>query len=421
MGLKFGSLPIYVVDILVAITFYHATKIPTLTQNINPFSGKIKAILFFAILSELLLIATYGQVLLPAYILTRTLLAFSLFYSAGIIVRSEFDIESVFKAGLLGLIITSVLMVMTSLSATRDIAMNYVFSLPFLDPASEQTLARYASSSDAKRGLSLVGVSILSGAFINTFWPLVSLLYRWPRDLGIWKHVALFGTIIAPLGVVMSYSRGAILGLFLVVGSVAFFGSRSNKKAIAVSVFVGLSLFSYIGWDSDMFFFERVENRTIAAIENPYEDERETERIFAYVEPFDHVVNNPSFFVFGEGVAIGKLDVMSEQASAATHAVFAKAYYSYGMITAFIYIFLVVSGFRYLFFQMRFHSYTGGVPLAYAQALFAGLAGMLSWFVFGHAAVSTPRGAMLFFLMFGLISSLRNFAPNPSATYVPKG
>ena len=418
MGVKLGPLPIYVVDILVALTYYHSRQIESVSFTEVPFIKKINAILFFVVFSEFFLIVTYGKVLLPAYIVIRTLLAFSLFYSANKIVRTYGDIEWVFKAGLVGLMITSILMIMTSIPTTRNLAMNYVFSIPFFEPAAEETVRMYSGTVDAMRGRSLVGVSILSGAFINTFWPLISLLYRWPGDLGKWKTLALVGSLMAPVAVVMSYSRGAILGLFMVVGSVLFFGSENNKRAILISMLVGVSAFSYIGWDSDLFFFQRVERRTTAMVENPYEDERESERIFAYSEPFEHLIKHPQFFVIGEGMAIGKLGIKREEGgNRADHAVFARSYYAYGMIAAFLYVILAFSGFKYLFFQMKLHSYFGGIPLVYSQALFAGLAGMLPWFIFGHAAVSTPRGAMLFFLLFGLIASLRNFDPYLNADY----
>ena len=37
------------------------------------------------------------------------------------------------------------------------------------------------------------------------------------------------------------------------------------------------------------------------------------------------------------------------------------------------------------------------------------LIGFVSWFSFGHAAVSQPRGAMLMFFVFGLVVSQLNF------------
>ena len=42
------------------------------------------------------------------------------------------------------------------------------------------------------------------------------------------------------------------------------------------------------------------------------------------------------------------------------------------------------------------------------RLLFIVLLGFSSWFTFGHAAVSTPRGAMLMFFVFGLVASQKN-------------
>jgi uncharacterized membrane protein (DUF485 family) len=42
------------------------------------------------------------------------------------------------------------------------------------------------------------------------------------------------------------------------------------------------------------------------------------------------------------------------------------------------------------------------------RILFVVLIGFSSWFAFGHAAVSQPRGAMLMFFVFGLVTVQRN-------------
>jgi len=52
----------------------------------------------------------------------------------------------------------------------------------------------------------------------------------------------------------------------------------------------------------------------------------------------------------------------------------------------------------------------------YAQALLAALSGFLSWFMLGHAAISQPRGAMLLFLVFGMVASLPNFITEARAS-----
>ncbi|VAX11784.1 hypothetical protein MNBD_GAMMA26-1255 [hydrothermal vent metagenome] len=417
-SLKIGPIPVYVIDILLAMTFYYAMQIRPVYRGKRPFDDFIKIIIFLAVLSELNGMVHFGAILEPAYMLVRTLLAITLFYSAGRIIRSEADLYAVIKAGLLGLVITSMLMIMSSLPFTRGIVTSYIFSIQFLEPATESTLRMYGDTADAMRGKSLVGVSILTGAFLNIMWPLAALICNCHSNKvsKLWRKIALAGCMLAPFGIVMSYSRGAILGLFLVVGGVLFFSSGGSRRGVIIAALTAVIMFSYIGWDSEVFFFERVQVRTIAMIENPYESEYETERLYAYSEPFEHLIENPGFFFVGEGLGADKLasrgqlgvQRLFDSARAATHAVFAKAYYTYGMLASLVYMLLVVSGFLYLKDRIRARPKAYMVSNRYAPALFASMLGMLPWFVFGHAAVSQPRGAMMFFLLFGLLAALKN-------------
>jgi O-Antigen ligase len=400
---------LYVIDIFLAITLYYALTSRQHFSIRRPFTGYIIAILIFATFGEIGAVIYSGDFVRPLYTLVRTFLAASIFLSAGRIIRTADDLVSVTKAAALGIGLTALLMIFSSLPVTKGIVASTVFSIPFLEPASEQAAEKYSQLlSYSTRGRSLVGVSILSGAFINTFWPLIALLARWPLPLGKWKKYALWCSLIAPFGIVMSYSRGAILGLFLVVGGLLFFGSGRSRRVVIVATLSAVSVFSFIGWDSDLFFFERVVERTQAMLTKPYEEEWERERIYAYSEPFEHLLQNPQFLFIGEGASIVKTGFMGQQADKATHAVFAKAYYSYGMIAAFTYVFLVTSGFAYLVRKIKRGRSVNMFTSLYYQAFFASLLGMLPWFVFGHAAVSAPRGAMLFFLLFGLIASLKN-------------
>ncbi len=410
LNIKIGSLPIYAIDVLLLATYYQAMQLRPSFRGEIPFAGSVMAILGIAVLSELSTLMSYGVVAQPVYMMIRTLLAVSLFFSVSRIVQTPGHVQAVFKAGLLGLIITSLMMILSSLGPTRSIA-NIFFSYSFLEPASKSTFRAFSFYEDARRGRSLVGVSILSGAFINTFWPFVSMLYRWPGLVGRWKQLALLGTVLAPFAVVMSYSRGAILGLFFVVGGLLFFGSGRNNRGIIIAVLLSLTVFNTVGWRSNYFFFDRVEERVQAMIENPYEDPRETERIYAYTQPFEHVFEHPAFLFIGDGLSATKISAAKGGArmGQAYHALFAGAYYAYGMVAAFIYVFLVMKAFSFLWGQLQKPAPMGSFPVLYAQVLFAGLLGMLPWLLFGHAAVSTPRGAMLFFFLFGMIASLKNF------------
>jgi hypothetical protein len=400
-GVKLGPIPVYVIDFFLLATYVVATQARPASKGRTPFRGFVLAIAILAVASELIGAAQSPRPQDSIYLIIRTLLAISIFFSASRLIRSEADALFVIKASLLGLLISASLMIATSLPFTRSIA-SHVFAISFLEPAAERTVERYEETGDPMRGRSLVGVSILTGAFLNSLWPLISLLFHRKATGQFWSRLALTGLIIAPFGIVMSYSRGAILGLFMVVGGTLLFGSGASRRAIIAACLVAIGVFSLVGWDSDYFFFERIERRTEAIFDDPMQDDREYARIYAYLLPFQHLQENPQFLIFGEGNGIQRSGV-----SFPLHSLFGKAYASYGLVSAISYHILVLAGFIYLLRQMNAHNAGAGFPRLLAQALFAALLGIVPWLAFGHAVVSTPRGATLFFLLFGLVASLR--------------
>jgi hypothetical protein len=279
-------------------------------------------------------------------------------------------------------------------------------------PNSEALSETLSATDQAMRGTSLVGVSILSGAFLNVAWPM--LLYTFVKkernkERNTLTYIALF---LAPIAIVMTYSRGAILALTLVVIGILWFQKGKIRRVILFAVVSAALLFQFVGWDSEYFFFERIEKRVTEGFENPLEDKRETERIFAYIEPFEHLTNNPGSLFLGEGLARNKIQSDERKSIAyvntADHAVFAMTYYAYGMIAAFL-IFVVFLGMlKFTYTKIRKYAHILYFSGQYSKILFAILMGFSSWFLFGHAAVSTPRGCMLMFLVFGLVVSQTN-------------
>jgi hypothetical protein len=403
MGVRVGPVPVYFIDGLLLLTFLASLQIRSGVAPRKPFTGIILFLLPLIVISELNGIIITGKPLEPVYEMVRMLIAISLFFSVSRIVQTEDDVLIVAKAMLIGAIVTASLMILTSLPFTRGIVTGTVLSWEFLEPAAEIAVRKYADTSDPMRGRSLIGVSILSGAFLNVCWPMAAMLYRWHGKVSIaWRKAALVSMSLVPIGIVMSYSRGAILGLLLVITGTLFIGAKQARRGIFVGAMVALVLFSAVGWDSEIFFFERLENRTQAMLENPYEDARETSRLFAYIHPFFHAAKNPEFFVFGRGNTYKSYRI-------ADHAVFAKAYVAYGMIAAFLYLFLVFRVFLLLWSKARRLFKPDPFVQPFAQAIMISMLGMFPWILFGHAAVSSPRGAMLLFLVVGLAASLKNF------------
>ena len=408
LSLKFGSVPIYAIDALVLVTILFARQLqPARESKLKPM---VVFILLCMLASELAAGIRMRTLLEPVYIIIRIGLAASLFFLAPRIVRNRDDLEYILKAALLGILVTAGLLISTSIPQLRGVVTRYIFSLEFLEPSSVEQF--FLSSETAIRGRSLVGVSILSGAFLNTFWPLTFLLRRSPGLTRFWKLALIASTILTPIAVVLTYSRGAVLGLFFATIAALFINSGKIRRTVILGVGLAALVFSLVGWDSDLFFFERLETTTESFVENPLDEVSEQERIFAYTEPFQHLVENPEFILIGQGFARWKVagSHLTEGENAATHAVFAAAYYGYGMLAAFAYLALIFQAYRLTWWHIVYANDPKSFSSTYSRALLAGLAGFTSWFILGHAGVSEPRGAMVLFLIFGLAAVQNNFA-----------
>lgn len=409
VNIRVGPVPFYLIDILVVLVVFYASKRPGFGVNKRPFQWIILALFAFAMIGEFVGFIYTGSIFEHAYLAVRTTLAFLVFYATGQLIRTAEDLELIIKAAALGVIVTASIMILTSLPQTRDTVVNSLLNNTFLDPAGERAAEKYLNKDDSgARGRTLVGVSILGASFINMAWPLAALLYSWPGKIGRWRIVAMAACFLAPMGVLMSYSRGPILGTILIILFALFFGLRHVRKGIILPIVAGTVLVLMVGVNSELFFFERLTNRTTAVFEDPFSDERESERILAYVEPFEHIIEHPAFLVSGQGVAILKSrTVVPEVAGKSNHALFAISYYANGMVAALLYMFLLGSAFFYALQHVR--GRRSGIGQYFSHALLASVLGLAPWAIFGHAMVSQPRGAMMFFFIFGLLTSLRHF------------
>jgi hypothetical protein len=414
INIKIGSIPLYLIDFLIFLTVYHARSVPKLTYKL-PYKSLVSFILFMILTNEFINGLGIGTLIQPIYLMIRMSLAVSLFFVVPKIIRKPEDLIKILTYGLVGAFITALLLIFSSLPMTRGIS-TILLSNPILTPNAVSLSSNILEAGESGiRGSSLIGVSILSGAFLNVIWPLLFLLLTFYKPKGILKYILFATLVLAPIGVIMTYSRGAILAIILVVIGIVIF-QKGNYRFLIIGLLVsGYIGFSFIGFDSDLFYFDRVTKRTTAALENPYDDEQESERIDAYTQPFEHLLKNPLYLFLGEGFAREKVantevfEGNEQKGDRADHAVFAKAYYAYGLITSFSIVFLFFFLTNYTFKLIRKTSNSKLFSSKLTRLLFVLLVGFSSWFSFGHAAVSNPRGTMLMFFVFGLVASQRNF------------
>jgi hypothetical protein len=263
----------------------------------------------------------------------------------------------------------------------------------------------------AMRGQSLVGLSILSGAWLNTIWPLLFLL-RANEKLGMgWRLAMIAAIAIVPLGVVMSYSRGMITGLALILIIALLLNSNKVRQPIVLGVGISLLIFSSVGWGSEYFKFEWLQNKAGYQFVHVNQSEDITHRIYAYTDPFLLIQKNPMFIFLGEGLARYKIAGASSAVSdLASHTAFATATYGYGMPAAFAYVFLLMGTVRATWGYV-WHSKKDFLRL-FSRALLAGLAGVTVYFI-QEPVLTEPRGVMLLFFVFGLAAVQLNFADSP--------
>lgn len=410
LNIKLETIPIYFIDIPATLAFLYAMRLPRCPRP--PFANYLSYLLMFIVLGEFAAVLYFGAVLEPLYALARNLIAISTFYSVAQLIRTPQDVRSILMPAAIGVIVTSTLMILSSLPMTRSLVL-VIATNTYLEPAADQTLKMFTFwDSSSMRGWSLIGVSILGGAFINILLPLTIMLFRWPRPIGIWRHVVMVSLLLAPLGSIVSYSRSAVLGLILVAGTIIWFGSGRMRVGLLVALGATATIILSIGANSDLFMFDRVETRMIAAIDDPYENERESERMFAYIEPFHHLIEHRQFLFFGEGSISQRLSEDAQIIDKASHSVFAKAYYSYGMIAAFMYVGLIILMFRHAF-AMRRRTRPNDFGRLYINSVIGALVAVVPFMAFDHSGITDARSSMMIYFVVGLIAAARHFVPVP--------
>lgn len=413
-GVRLGPAPIYFLDAIAGLIIFYAGSVPALKWGTKvPFAAATGLLWMFIVLSEIRGLAFGAETLDAAYLLVRTTLGMAVMFAIPRLIHDERHLIPVFKAVAAAIVITSILMIASSLPMTRSFVTDTVFSQSFLEPSTNNVTQKYLAEvvgQSALRGRSLVGVSIMSATFINIAFPFIVILMLYRSKLsGFWRRATLAAVILGPAAVLLSYSRGPILGfIMLFIGALVLNWKRFSNSFLVPASLLALAIFA-VGAGSEIFMFDRLQTRTEAMFNDPFADERESERILAYSEPFTHLANNPRFTILGEGNAIRRSDVSAENDDKANHALFATSYYSYGLIAAVLFHLLILHALWVIYSvqSKRNKSSFGGIT---SQALLLSMVAFLPWAAFGHAIASEARGTFMLFLILGLISAV-SFMP----------
>jgi hypothetical protein len=408
--------PLYAVDVLIALIVVGCWSRPkTGLRSLQPLPAIISLYAGFIVLSEAKAAIAYGSVFYSFYMATRFVLAIALAFVLPKMLTSYRAVGILLKGLTLGALFAATLTIMYSLPATRPLVVSTVFSFAPICPESAMLVNRtgfYAVDAGI-RGRSLLGASTFTSGVLGGVWPLMLLARSWLAPARVWRRLASVACVLVPVAILMTYGRTAWLTVIVVSAVLLAFRQTGGRRTVIVLVAGVALVLQLLGWRSDLFMIDRVVTTTRQALEAPTVGRAERERFLSYVEPFSHLVENPSWVVAGTGRSSERLarrgslgaDLLVDERGRATHSAFGITYYCFGFMAALCQIGFVVFGLLYLFR----HASQTSVPMAVLlwQVLFASWSGMSVWWLFGHGIAGEPRGAMVFFLVFGLVFSAR--------------
>ena len=409
----FGA-PIYFIDVLAFILivlplqgqFYRWSPRISLSKVVPVFMAAV-------VISELRGLIEYGTMLESVYMMARYMIAASLFFTIPRLVYRPEHIDFILKGVIAGTLASVAIVILYSLGPTRSLIVNALFTKTFLNPGWESLLraiAIYGAGESVMRGRSLVGAATMTAGFLAVTWPLAFIAYDRFKSNLVWKHVALVTIVVAPIGILMTYGRGAWIMVSAVVFLVAVFGLVSGRKILLAVVIGGGVAATQMDIDMELFYLDRIEGQARLTIDNPLADASTSERLLSFVQPFGHLAENPSWLIAGSGRAgnratrRGDLEgQLFDEGGLATHSTFAMAYYSFGFPAAVCQVLFVILGFLFTMKRaFRMQLAVQGQKVVW-QGLFMCWCTYTLWWASGHAMAGEPRGMMLSFLLFGLV------------------
>lgn len=409
LNIKVGPVPVYAIDVVAALILYQITLTARTVGRIPiPFRNLVIVIGLFVILSEFSVLVYGGSLLDAIYIAMRYFLAFGIMFAVPNLIRSRADIEMVLKGVSLALLISSLLMILSSMPQTRRIAV-FLFSIRYLEPSNAAESILRGAADSGIRGRTLIGVSIMSGAFISIAWPLVAYLRTQRFRLSaFWSIASVSAVTLSPLAIVVTYSRQAAVGAILILLAALILPLSDLRRSLLRPFLLSVGVVLAVGVGSSLFFFDRYVNRFTAVIENPLEDPNESARFLSYVVPFEHIVDHPQFLFVGAGVNVERSSKITIDGFKENHSLLGAGYFSHGMLSTLLLLFLVFASFRFANWHRIQAQHLAYVARGWPKSLFLAYLPILPMAAFAPALGNNLRAMYLFMLLLGLLATLRN-------------
>jgi len=420
-----GPVPFYFVDGLVAVSLLMALQHSKVRwQGISRRITLTAGIFFgFVCLSEIRGMLSYQFITPAIYMIFRYGLGVALILIIPRIVNTQRDFQTILKTAVVGMLVTGSLTILSSLPQTRPFVAETVFSHEILYSLGNKHLYKasiFRGGFDyAIRGSSLAGSVNITGGFLCALWPIAFLAYRKFKYEKKWRQISFLACIITPFGALLTYSRTAWLGIALVAFLIGILGYTGRRRIIIIAAALGLLIVNNVGLHSRYFFYDRIERSMERTLAEPFKDKASYERFLSYTQPFQHLLENPIWFIAGAGSAGRKMAIRGildhlfyGEGDLATHSAFSMAYFNFGFLGAISHVLLMVFAFALILRNIRHSRSSEPEERLPWHALMAVWLGLIPWWLFGHGATSLPRGSMFFFLIFSIMLTCEKLRMN---------
>jgi hypothetical protein len=410
-----GNLPIYLTDIIAFILLISLLLQSDQRREDWPYIRLLLTLLiffglpvtFFSFIHEVAMTGIWRE---TTYMLVRTVLSVSPFYLLYRLVRAERELHMLVWCLVIGITITAALSILNSILPPSSPTLQLIDTL---SPAQlAETSEKYIETGKPVRSRALIGSPVPTGNAILLFFPLaygldISDRFKSSRWM-LWAAI-----LVNIMGVLATYSRGAILGLGLILLTLIVLRSSTRRYTL---IFVILFSLVLLQWAEarGMFQAEFIEKKLTGAINDPTASRNDLARISAYQDMPDFLLSHPAWLVVGRGFATYDLTYRQLLSGSSTidyintenHSLLVSTFYNRGLVGMLVLIFIWFVSFSLLTKKWSALKFQSRDPVSYdwlKVSLMAGLVGMIPAWLFDHSFATITHMQTMLFTFWGLV------------------
>ena len=291
-------MPVYFLDLITLVCFFKFRPGSLKINKFNKLLAFYVLVSFFSFLVELLVYNDYISI----YFFMRWILSYLTFIVVIELLDNIHSIKIVLKTIIIAATINSLISLGYSFSSTRSYV-KPLFSNDNIFPQRVRVQDRLEDK-ESQRGITLASPATTTPLLIIPGICILLFIYGKSKFIKISSSLAIILITLMVSASLITLSRSVILTFALYFLFLFFRSSFKLKRIIFVSVILLLVSINYSNILKNI-DYSRIEE-SLNMLESNKIGYSETERIYAYIKPFEHLIEYPSSILFGHGLSVEK-------------------------------------------------------------------------------------------------------------------